>query len=151
MRRLFDESASLSPILFGLAGDAVNDRQLLNALARKVEKCYVVTFVGFKQIFTKRRTRLNIAFLRNITIMPFSSPQIQILIVCFAVIIVSCFVSTIGLILDMLKKIGLIYIHSSFLSIGFLTFRSLVQKTIVKIPAIIEDEITIFIEHEKAL
>jgi len=133
---------ALVPSFFGPTGDAVNERQLLIALARRVEKCYVVTFVGFKQIFTKRRMELNIVLLENMIRIPFPLPQIHVLIICFAAIIVSCFVSLIGLMLNMLKKIDLIYIRGSFLSIGFLTFRSLAQKTIVKIPAIIEDEIT---------
>jgi len=132
---------ALVPSFFGHSGDAVNERQLLMALARKVKKCYVVTFVGFKQIFTKRRAELKIAFPKNMALIPLPLPQIHILITCFAAIILSCFMSIIGLMLNVLEKIDLIYIRSSFLSIGFLTFRSLARKTVVKIPAIIEDEI----------
>jgi len=132
---------ALVPSFFGHTGDAVNERQLLMALARKVEECYVLTFVGFKQIFTKRRRELKIVLPENMILIPLPLPQIHILIIYFAAIIVSCFISIISLILNVLKKIDLIYIRSSFLSIGFLTFRSLARKTIVKIPAIIEDEI----------
>jgi len=132
---------ALVPSFFGHTGDAVNERQLLMALARKVEECYVVTFVGFKQIFTKRRRELKMVLPKNMILIPLPLPQIHILIIYFAAIIVSCFINIISLILNVLKKIDLIYIRSSFLSIGFLTFRSLARKTIVKIPAIIEDEI----------
>jgi len=133
---------ALVPSFFGPSGDAVNERQLLMALARRVERCYIITFVGFKQIFTKRRAELKMPLPKNVILIPFPFPQIHILAICFAAIIVSCFTSIVGLILNMLKKVDLIYIRGSFLSIGFLTFRSLAQKTIVKIPAIIEDEVT---------
>jgi glycosyltransferase involved in cell wall biosynthesis len=133
---------ALVPSFFGPSGDAVNERQLLMALARRVEKCYIITFIGFKQIFTKRRTELKIAPPKNVILISLPFPQINILIVCLVAIIVSCFTSIISLILNMLKKIDLIYIRNSFLSIGFLTFQTLAQKTIVKIPSIVEDEIT---------
>ena len=132
---------ALVPSFFGPSGDAVNERQLLIALAKKVKKCYIITFVGFKQIFTKRRAELKIVLPKNMILIPLPLPQIHVLSIYFAAIIVSCFISIIGLMLNMLKKIDLIYIRNSFLSIGFLTFRSLAQKTIVKISAIVEDEI----------
>jgi glycosyltransferase involved in cell wall biosynthesis len=133
---------ALVPSFFGPSGDAVNERQLLMTLAGKVKRCYIITFIGFKQIFTKRRAELNIPLPKNMILIPLPFPQINILIVCFVAIIVSCFMSIVSLILNMLKKIDLIYIRNSFLSVGFLTFQSLARKTIVKIPAIIEDEIT---------
>ena len=133
---------ALVPSFFGPSGDAVNERQLLMTLAGKVKRCYIITFIGFKQIFTKRRAELNIPLPKNMILIPLPFPQINILIVCFVTIIVSCFMSIVSLILNMLKKIDLIYIRNSFLSVGFLTFQSLARKTIVKIPAIIEDEIT---------
>jgi len=131
---------AIVPSFFGPTGDAINERQLLMELAGKVKRCYIITFVGFKQIFTKRRAELKISLPKNVTLISFPLPQIPILLACFSLIF-SCFTSIIGLILDVLKRIDLIYIRSSFLSIGFLTFRSLARKTIVKIPAIIEDEI----------
>ena len=127
---------ALVPSFFGPSGDAVNERQLLMTLARRVKRCYIITFIGFKQIFTRRRMELNIPLPKNMILIPLPFPP-----VCFVAIIVSCFMSIISLILNMLKKIDLIYIRSSFLSVGFLTFQSLARKTIVKIPAIIEDEI----------
>jgi hypothetical protein len=133
---------ALVPSFFGPSGDAVNERQLLMTLAGKVKRCYIITFIGFKQIFTKRRAELNIPLPKNMILIPLPFPQINILIVCFVAIIVSCFMSIVSLILNMLKKIDLIYIRNSFLSVGFLTFQSLARKTIVKIPTIIEDEIT---------
>ncbi|MHA1665264.1 MAG: glycosyltransferase family 4 protein [Candidatus Njordarchaeales archaeon] len=57
-------------------------------------------------------------------------------------VLYSFFISSIVYIFDMINRFDMIYIRGSFLSIGFLTFRSLAKKTIVKIPAIIEDEIS---------
>lgn len=127
---------ALIPSFYGQTGDAVNERQLLMALAKKVEKCYIVTFVGFKQLFT-RRGELKVNLPKNMVLIPLLVPHINSLIMISA----SCLASIVSLILNALKKIDLIYIRNSYLSIGFLTFHSLAQKTIVKIPAIIEDEI----------
>ena len=132
---------ALIPSFFGWTGNAVNERQLLTALAKKVEKCYVITFVGFKQVFTDRRRELKVSLPKNIMLIPLLFPQVHILIIYLAMIVISCIMSILGLILCALKKINLVYIRNSFLSMGFLTFKSLAEKTIVKIPAIIEDEI----------
>ena len=132
---------ALIPSFFGWTGNAVNERQLVTALAKKVEKCYVITFVGFKQVFTDRRRELNISLPKNMMLIPLLFPQVHILIIYLAMIVISCIMSILGLILCALKKINLVYIRNSFLSMGFLTFKSLAEKTIVKIPAIIEDEI----------
>ncbi|MEM4000669.1 MAG: glycosyltransferase family 4 protein [Saccharolobus sp.] len=132
---------ALTPSFFGSTGDAVNERQLLMTLAKKVGKCYIVTFIGFKQIFTKRRAELKIAIPKNILLIPLPLPHVHILVTYLVMAAVSCFISIIVLMLNVLKKIDLVYIRTSPLSIGFLTFHSLARKTIVKIPAIIEDEI----------
>jgi glycosyltransferase involved in cell wall biosynthesis len=132
---------ALTPSFFGRTGDAINERQLLMALAKKVEKCYIVTFIGFKQIFTKRRTELKVNLPKNITIIPVPLPQVHILMVYFAMTSISCLTSIIGLMLNALKKIDSVYIRNPFFSMGFLTFQSLAKKTVVKIPAMIEDEI----------
>ena len=120
---------ALVPSFYGYTGDAVNERQLLTALSRKVEKMYVITFVSARQVFTKRRDlRLNLP--KNIVIIPL--PNLAKIFVAYIAII--------GLVSSLLKKVDLIYIRGSFLSMGFLTFRPLAEKTVVKIPAIVEDE-----------
>jgi glycosyltransferase involved in cell wall biosynthesis len=132
---------ALTPSFFGPTGDAVNERQLLMALAKKVEKCYIVTFVGSKHIFTKRRTDLKVALPKNITLILLPLPYVHVLMVYLIQTSISCLMSIIGLMLNALKKIDLVYIRNPFLSMGFLTFQSLAKKTVVKIPGIIEDEI----------
>ena len=134
---------ALVPSFYGHTGDAVNERQLLMALSKKVEKTYIVTFIGAKQVFTRRRRELREVenLPQNMTIIPIPFPQIPTLLFRAMIIVVSCIVAIIALLLNIRNKIDLIYIRDSFLSIGFLTFRSLAHKTIVKVPAIIEDEI----------
>jgi glycosyltransferase involved in cell wall biosynthesis len=131
---------ALLPSFYGKDGSAVNERQLVEALASKVGKCYVVTFVGFTQVFTKKREELKAYPTKNIMVIPLPLPEVNALVVHLAMIAVSCAVSLIALIIDILRKINLVYIRNSFLAIGFLTFRSLAERTIVKMPAIIEDE-----------
>lgn len=132
---------ALIPSFYGCLGNAINERQLITALSRRVDKCYVITFVGFKQVFTRRRKELKLNLPRNITAIPIPLPEAHILVVTLAMITASCILSVVGLVLSLLGKIDLIYIRNSFLSIGFLAFKSLAIKTVVKIPAIIEDEV----------
>lgn len=115
------------------------------AIAKKIEKCYVVTFVGFKQFLTKRRMDLKLRRLNNLTVIPIPIPQAHPLILFLAMVCLSCFISVSIVLLNALgrMKMNLIYTRNSFLSIGFLTFRSLAEKTIVKISAITEEELMV--------
>jgi len=131
---------ALLPSFYGKDGSAVNERQLIAALASKVEKCYVATFVGFTQVFAKQREDLKVDLPKNVIVIPLPLPEVNVLVVHLAMISVSCIMSLIALIMDILRKINLIYIRYSFLAVGFLTFRSLAEKTVIKMPAIIEDE-----------
>lgn len=135
---------ALIPSFYGSTGDAVNERQWILALSRKIERVYVITLVSFKQIFTKRRREIKELkdLSRNITTIPLPLPQVNPLITYLGMIGISCFMSIIGLILCWLRKIDLIYIRNSFLSMGFLSFQPLAKRSIVKIPAIIEDELS---------
>lgn len=121
--------------IYGWTGSAVNERQLIMHLAKKVEKCYVITFVGFRQVFTKRRDELKINMPQNTVIISIPFPFLT----C---IVMSCIIGIIAVILSKQRKIDFIYIRSSLYSIGFLVFRSLSKKTIVKIGGIVEDELS---------
>lgn len=121
--------------IYGWSGYAVNERQLITHLAEKVEKCYVVTFVGFRQVFTKRRDEMKINMPQNTVIISIPFPSLT----C---IVMSCIIGIIAVILSALRKIDFIYIRSSLYSIGFLGFRSLSEKTIVKLGGIVEDELS---------
>lgn len=135
------------PSFFGSTGDAVNERQLLIALTKKVDKCYVVTLIGFKQLLTKRRTVLKLQRPKNLTIIPIPVPQVHPLTTFLAMVSISCFMSIIVASLNALgrMKTDLIYTRTSFFSIGFLTFKSSAKKTIVKIPSITEEELIVSI------
>jgi glycosyltransferase involved in cell wall biosynthesis len=134
---------ALLPSFYGKAGGAINERQLVEALASKAEKCYVVTFVGFTQVFTKKREELKVNLPKNIVVIPLPLLEINALLIHLAMVAVSCLMSAIMLITGMSRKINLIYIRYSFLAVGFLNFRSLAKKTVVKMPAIIEDEMSV--------
>ena len=120
--------------IYGWTGYAINERQLITHLAKKVEKCYVITFVGSEQFFTKRdEMKIN---------MPQNTVIISIPLPFFTSIVMSCIIGIIAVILIKLRKIDFIYIRSSLYSIGILVFRSLSVKTIVKIGAMVEDELS---------
>lgn len=135
---------ALTPSFYGRTGDAVNERQLIIALSKKVEKCYIITFIGFKQVFTKRRIELReLKYLpKNVKVIIFPFPYVHPLFRFLGMITISCLTSILGLILCWLRKSDLVYIQDLFLSIGLLTFQSLARGTVVKIPAIFEDELS---------
>jgi len=128
----------LVPSFLGNTGEDVNERQLISALAKRSQKCYVVTFAYCKHYLTvkKSRRRMNIPSNIVVILIPVPNRPLKLL----AMIVVSYIMGMVTL-LRFLGKIDLIYIRTSFLSIGFLVFKSLAKKTIVKIPAITEDEI----------
>jgi glycosyltransferase involved in cell wall biosynthesis len=125
------------PTIFGSSGDAVNERQLLIALAKRVEKCYVVTFISLKEIFMKKG-ELGTNLPKNIILIPIPFPFLK----TFTAKAVLSFIAIIvGFLVSLFEEIDLIYVRYSFLSLGFLAFPSLARKTVVKIGAIFEDEI----------
>jgi glycosyltransferase involved in cell wall biosynthesis len=132
---------ALLPSFYGEAGSAINERQLIEALASKVDRCYVITLVGFTQVFGKQRNSLKISLPKNLTVIPFPLPQVNVLLIHLAMIMVSCLISALTLITGLCRRVNLIYVRYSFLAIGFLTFHSTAKKTIVKMPAMIEDEV----------
>ncbi len=120
--------------IYGWTGYAINERQLITHLAKKVQKCYVITFVGSEQFFSKR-DEMKINMPQNTVIIPIPLPFVTS-------IVMSCIIGIIAVILTKLRKIDFIYIRSSLYSIGILVFRSLSEKTIVKIGAMVEDELS---------
>ncbi len=130
----------LTPSLYDKTGDAINERQLIVTLAKKVARCYVITLVHFASFF-KREEALTINFPENVTVIPLPFSRLHTLITYSAMVVTSIILSIIGLLVNALGRLDGIYIRNSFFSVGFCTFNSLSEKTIVKIPAIIEDEI----------
>lgn len=134
---------ALTPSFYGPTGEAVNERQFITALSKKIEKVYVVTFVGFSQLFTERRREIK-KHSANLEVIPIPIPQIHPLITYLTMLGISCLISIFVVILNSIYKrfkIDIIYIRNSFLSMGFLTFHSLAKKTVVKINSIMEEEV----------
>lgn len=132
----------LVPTFYGYTGEAINERQLVKAISKKVHKVYVVTFVGFKQTFTQRRIELRVSLPKNVSIIPVPIPQIHPM-VSFAMISFSCLFGLISQAIQHLNVFDGIYIRSSLLSVGPLSFESTAERTIVKIPDIVEDYIAL--------
>ena len=88
------------PSFYGRTGNAVNERQLLMAVASRVKKCYVVSFVGFTQAFLKDRDDLKENLPKNMTIIPIPLLEVNFLAVYMAILSFSCFLSLFLLILN---------------------------------------------------
>jgi len=129
----------LLPSFYGLTGDAVNERQLTFALSRKVEKCYVIIFPSIRgALSTERRSALH-TLPKNMAVINIPVPH-RFLITNLVRIVASYIISIVVLLSGLYKKINLIYIRDSTHAAGFLTFKPLADRTIVKIAALIEDE-----------
>ena len=131
---------ALVPSYFGYSGEAINERQLLNALSHKVASIWVITLVGFKQIFTVKKHELKINRPHNIIVVPIPSLQFSPLFVAIVCTLISFIFALFASILNTFRELHLIYIRTSKLSLGFMLMASLNQLTVVKIPAMIEDE-----------
>jgi len=135
---------AIVPTYFGYAGDAINERQLIEALAKKVQKCYVITFID---IFDLQRIMKCIRRIlkANLRIVPIPRPPRKIgslyyVLTFFEMFLFSFFIGMITYILYKFKKIDVIYVRGQQLSIGLLAFPSLRKITIIKIPTIIEED-----------
>jgi len=132
---------ALVPSYFGYDGLAVNERQLLEAFSHKVSRLYVVSLVGFKQLFSNRRSELKISRPNNVVVIPVPIPEPNHLALLMMSFVISAFSAVIALVLKKIWKTSLVYIRTSWLAPGFMFAESLRSITIVKITAIIEDEI----------
>lgn len=129
---------ALIPWFYRDRGDGVNERQLINAISKRVRRVYVFAFEGVKELVKVKKRRLNLS--RNVIHIPI--PLIEIpLISTMLMFFISYLLSFVLLVLNYIIKIGLIYIRYSPLSMGIVTFNPLASKVVVKIPSIIEEEI----------
>jgi len=122
-------------------GEAVNERQLIVSLSRKADECRVVTFASFSQILTSRRTELRTSLPSNIRVVAIPLPQPHILISACAMAAFSYVLAAILVLLGSLNRLDLVYVRNTSLSCGLLSARSIARKMIVKVPAMMEDEV----------
>jgi glycosyltransferase involved in cell wall biosynthesis len=120
---------------FGSTGSSVNERQLLEALSRKVSKVIVFSLTPISQMSIGKK---NIEKPSNILLI--SLPLITRLgVLCQA--LYSPILLLLTLLLDSVYKVEFIYVRMSLLAFTFTMFKRLRDKLIVKIPALFEDEI----------
>jgi glycosyltransferase involved in cell wall biosynthesis len=132
------------PTYFGYTGDAINERQLVEALAKRVQKCYVITFVDIFDLrriikYIKRNLRA------NLIIVPIPRPPQKIgslyyFLTFLEMFLFSFLIGMITYILCKFRKVDAIYVRGQQLSIGLLAFPFLRKVTITKIPTIIEED-----------
>lgn len=130
------------PAYCGYSGDAVNERQLSIAMAKKLYNWKIVVFTLvplFKLHLFKecvREVRNNV---QNIKIIGFPAPFYPFLLNLVFSLAFSLLVSSVLSLISSVKKI--IYVRTSYLSLGFfLSPKRCGEKIIVKIGALVEDE-----------
>jgi len=127
------------PHIFGFTGDAVNERQLVKNLCKN-SKCIVFSFIGISKLLRLRKLVAEVyeeGWSKNITLIPIPSIPPCTIFTLIASLLITLFIW----VLDRFAKIQLIYVRSSILALGVTSLKSLVKRTCVKIPAIVEDEV----------
>ena len=93
---------ALLPSFYGSTGHAVNERQLMLALSKKVDKCFVIVFPSIREgltLFRKRQINLP----KNMSLLNIPIPH-RFFITTFAKILVSYAISTFLLFSRLYKK-----------------------------------------------
>jgi glycosyltransferase involved in cell wall biosynthesis len=130
------------PTYYGVTGEAVNERQLSLGLAKCSKLVYVITSVGFKQIFTSRRKELKVDLPRNIKVIPIiMMPRPHPFLTPFVTITHSFFVALIAIIFKMSNIIDAVYVRSSLLAVGPLVLKKQLKNLATVIPGFIGDEL----------
>lgn len=129
------------PSFYGWTGDAVNERQLTLALSRYVKSVYVLTLIGLKQLVTRRRSELKVSVPENMRVLPLLCPYLPPPLGLFEIVLASYVVSLFAMILKILRIVDSIYVRNSLLAFGFVSIKNLAKVTVVKLPALVEDEL----------
>ena len=133
------------PSLFGSTGDAVNERQFITILAEVAHaKVKVFTFISLLQAMRERRylkQQINELAQRGVAVVLLPIiPYLRARATTFYSLIIFLLISSYLWIKIKLGAKVLIYIRASNLALGFLEIPEVAKRSIVKIPAIIEDE-----------
>ena len=131
--RTCEIALAIIPSYFGSTGDSVNERQLVEALSKKIGRMVAFSFTAINQIFVsrKRTKKQSNVLLINLPSIPL--PGISL--------IYSLLLSLLVFLLDKVYKFRFIYIRMSSVAFAFTLFKGLRDKLIVKIPALLEDEL----------
>jgi len=116
--------------LHGNTGDSINERQWLEALSRKVDKIIIFSMARLDK--KKEFIPSNIISIRLPFLQYFGIPHSMFY---------SFLISLLAYLLDKLYRYNFIYIRDTKLAIGFMLFKSLKIKTVVKFPSFVEDEL----------
>lgn len=132
---------AILPAFFGWTGNAVNERQLVLSLARRINMVYLITLVGVKQIFTKNRKETEIELPDNIVLIriPFVWHSSKT-ILAIQMLIYSLLLAIIALILTRIKHIDGLYVRDIYLAYFVVAIKQLSQRAVVKIAALWNEE-----------
>jgi glycosyltransferase involved in cell wall biosynthesis len=128
------------PSVYGYTGDVVNEMSLLSSICKKNVFCYVFTTLSPSQVIKYRKSKFrvpeNMRVFTFITL-PRPNPLLSLILRLFFSYIFASLILVSGL----SHKLSLIYVRDSAFAPAFLSLKSLADKTIVKIPTILEEEI----------
>ncbi|MEM4005143.1 MAG: glycosyltransferase family 4 protein [Desulfurococcaceae archaeon] len=117
----------------GSSGDSVNERQLLEAISRYVERIIVFSITPiqkFRKSVELKRCKCTVV---ELPFIPYFGPLYMIFY--------SFIIMPIVYLLNALYRIDFIYARSTFPALGLILSRKLAKKTLVKYTSFIEDEL----------
>jgi glycosyltransferase involved in cell wall biosynthesis len=129
------------PSVYGFTGDVVNEMSLLSFVCKKNVFCYLFTILSPFQVVKYRKSKFRVH--ENMRVFTFITPPRPnpLLNLILRLFFSYVFVSLI-LVSGLSRKLSLIYVRDSTFAPAFLSLKSLADKTIVKIPSILEAEIS---------
>jgi glycosyltransferase involved in cell wall biosynthesis len=129
------------PAIYGFTGDVVNEMSLLSSICKKGAFCYVFTTLSPFQVIKYKKSKFSLP--KNMRIfsfitLPRPNPFLSLILRLFFSYIFAFLILVSGL----SRKLSLIYVRDSAFATAFLSLKSLADKTIVKIPTMLEVEIS---------
>jgi glycosyltransferase involved in cell wall biosynthesis len=129
------------PAVYGSTGDVINEMSLLSSICKKNVFCYVFTTLSPFQAIKYRKSKINIPeSMRIITFLtlPRPNPFLSLISRLFFSYVFASLILVSGL----SRKLSLIYVRDSVFALAFLSLKSLADRTVVKIPTMLETEIS---------
>lgn len=129
------------PAIYGSTGDVVNEMSLLSSMCKRGVFCYIFTTLSPFQIIKYRKSKFSVP--ENMRVFKFITlPRPNPFLSLILRLLFSYIFASLILISGLSRKLSLIYVRDSAFAQAFLSLKSLADKTIVKIPTMLEAEIS---------
>ena len=140
MQKCLRKILAVLPSVYGYTGDVVNEMSLLSSVCKKNVFCYVFTTLSPFQIIKYRKSKFRVP--ENMRVFTFiTPPRPNPLLSLILRLLFSYVFASLILVSGLSRRLSLIYVRDSAFAPAFLSLKSLADKTVVKLPTILEAQI----------